>query len=146
MIIFAVDPGKMTGFARWDNGHFSSSMLEHMPFLESMWLVLLMPQNRPDLVVCESFIITAQTLKKSRGENWSLEQIGAIRWMCHTHGVPFKLQTPADAKSFVKNERLKELGWYKPGAGHDNDAARHLLLALARNDPPAFTALMRNPN
>ena len=146
MRVYAVDPGKMTGVAWIDTDHplsFQSWMLPHMDFLESAWAFLVNSSDDVDLIVCESFIITAQTLKKTRG-NWSLEQIGCLRWMCHHQRVEFELQSPADAKGFADNTRLKEVGWYKTGAGHDNDAARHLLLAVARHDSGAFKELIKS--
>lgn len=78
-------------------------------------------------VVCESFTIAAHTAKKTR-QYWSLESIGAIRWACMKAGVSFTLQSPADAKGFATDAKLKALGWYTPTKdGHANDAARHLL-------------------
>lgn len=138
----AVDPGKVSGWAAWDHQGFVSGEFECQELLDFAWSMISGPFP-PDLVVCESFIITAQTLKKTRGENWSLESVGALRWMCRQHQVSFKLQSPADAKSFVNNDRLKAVGWYKPGLGHDNDAARHLLKALADADPATFTTIIK---
>ena len=89
--------------------------------------------------MCESYVITASTLRKTRGENWSLESIGALRWMANKHRVEFVLQTPADAKRFADDRKLKAAGWYFPTpGGHANDAARHLMLYLARNDVELF--------
>lgn len=143
MKILALDPGKLSGFA-WlntdDLTSFTSWMLPHMEALNDVWAHV--EARTVDLIVCESFIITAQTLKKSRGENWSLEQIGATRWMCSLHDIPFELQSPADAKSFVDDRRLSDVGWRKTGPGHDNDAARHLLLAVARYDSGVFKELL----
>lgn len=127
-----MDPGKMTGWASWVPGRepvFKAGEAEHFEFLEATYDAL--SANLFDLVVCEAFIITASTIKKTRGENWSLEQIGAVRWMCHRHHVPFRLRSAGDAKSFSTDEKLKKASMYhRTAAGHANDAARHLLLAL----------------
>jgi hypothetical protein len=138
MNVLAIDPGKESGWAEWYNGQFSSAMMPHNTLLDLAWTDM----HNYDMVAVESYIITAATLKKTRGDNWSLEQIGALRWMAHRHNVKFVLQSPADAKSFVKNDRLAGLGWYKTGPGHDNDAARHLLLALANHDSRTFRELV----
>jgi len=78
-------------------------------------------------VVCESYIVTANTLKKSR-QNWSLEGIGVFRYLARTSDAEFTLQSPADAKTFATDEKLKAMGWHVPGRDHANDASRHLLL------------------
>ena len=85
-----------------------------------------------DHVACESFRITAHTAKLSPAP-WSLEIIGALRWLCHRNGIGFTLQTPGDAKRFATDTKLDKLGWARPpGAGHARDAQRHLLLFLVR--------------
>lgn len=82
--------------------------------------------------VCEAFLITPQTGKNSFAP-WSLMKIGVLDFLCRMYGVPFKLQTPADAKSFVSNQRLRDLElWHRGGAGHANDALRHGVLYLIR--------------
>ena len=133
-MILAVDPGKTTGLATWaEDEPFMSAQLPHMEFLDWTWDIL---WTEIDAVVCESYIITAATLRKTRGENWSLEQIGALRWMCErTRGVTsFTLQSPSEAKSFATDAKLRKVGWYKPGQDHANDASRHLLVYLIRHN------------
>lgn len=55
---------------------------------------------------------------------------GAWEAECYEQGWGFKLQTPAEAKAFVSNEKLKRVGWYTVGMDHGRDATRHLLLWL----------------
>jgi hypothetical protein len=131
--ILAVDPGKITGYAQisteWP---FESTQLPMLDFLGWAEYVISEPDG-PEVVVCESFIVNAQTLRKTRGENWSLEQIGVLRWFCHKAEVPFTLQSAASAKGFVDDDRLKHVGWYHgTTGGHANDAARHLLTFIAK--------------
>ena len=141
MRILAFDPGKRTGIASWNDGWFGSDIMDAYPAMVYADEAI---GNWPnlDLVVCESFVITQQTLKKSRGENWSLEQIGTLRYFCTRSGIPFKLYSPGEGLDFGKG-KLKPLEWYKPGEGHDNSAACHLLKGLADNDPKAFESLAR---
>lgn len=83
-------------------------------------------------VVVEKFTITPQTGKLSSAP-WSLEHIGVIRYLCRKYNATFLLQTPADAKNFVPNERLKALGlWHRGGEGHALDALRHAVLYMVR--------------
>lgn len=92
------------------------------------------------LVVCESFTITAQTVQNSAAP-WSLEGIGALRFLCRRHDAELTMQGPVEAKRFATNNRLKAQGWYisTPG-GHVNDALRHLYLSAVKQrrlEPPA---------
>jgi len=84
-------------------------------------------------VVLEKFTITAQTAKNSQ-QQWSIEIIGMCRLLALAHGAgAITLQTPADAKSFVSNTRLRDLElWHVGGAGHANDSLRHVVLRLSR--------------
>lgn len=80
--------------------------------------------------MCERFIINARTAKLTQSP-WSLEQIGALRFMCKKFDIEFVLQNAADAKRFATDKRLNDFGWPKPpGAGHARDAQRHLLIFL----------------
>jgi hypothetical protein len=85
-------------------------------------------------IVVERFTITAETGKKSQSP-WSLEIIGAIKYICHINGLPEPtLQTPTDAKNFSPNPRLKALAlWHRGGHGHALDALRHALLYAVKN-------------
>ncbi len=88
---------------------------------------LLIEGARP-IIVCEDFIFTTATAKKSR-QTWSTEGIGVLRYMAARYQVSFIIQGPAAAKRFAIDDKLKAMGWYHPTpGGHRNDAARHLLL------------------
>ena len=45
--------------------------------------------------------------------------------------------------TFATDDKLRRLGWYKPGKGHANDAARHLLLWFAKHRTPEGDAILR---
>lgn len=85
-------------------------------------------------VVMERFTITQATSKNSQ-QQWSIEIIGMCRLMALAHGAgELTLQSPADAKRFATNPRLKALGlWHVGGGGHALDAIRHALLRLTRS-------------
>ncbi len=144
-MIIAVDPGKITGLATWSAGQMSSWQEPTWYAVDRVWAALgsTMPV---DVIVCESYTVTASTLRKTR-QYEALESIGALRWMSNRHGVEFVLQAPADAKRFAeapRYEKLRNIGWHVPTpGGHANDAAAHLLLYLARNDEELFLSLMR---
>ncbi len=128
MKVFAVDPGKVTGYAVWIDGILmGSGELPHYEFLA------LAEKTVPTCtaVACEDYRVTPATLKKT-WQPWSLYQIGTLDYWCRASGVEFALATPAEAKGFATDERLRALGWWFPGVGHARDAGRHLLLYLVR--------------
>lgn len=129
--VLAVDPGKTTGYALWSAGHALVSQAENDVFLP--YADRLMEAHGAGLVVvCEAFVIGPDTLRKSF-QPWSLEVIGALKYLAWKHGSTFApLQKAADAKTFVPDTRLKKLGWYERGKEHGRDAARHLALYLAK--------------
>jgi hypothetical protein len=65
---------------------------------------------------------------------WSLKYLGVLSYLSRKGGwgEPV-IQTPADAKSFVSNQRIKDLGfWHRGGKGHALDAIRHGILYMVR--------------
>lgn len=143
MIVLAVDPGKVTGWATWSDGDFNAGQLGRADFLR--WADELVPMYAVwDLhVVVEDFRITQQTLTKGREAHWAMGQIGCLEWWCEKYEVPFTKQTPADAKRFVDDRKLRRVGWFEstPG-GHRNDACRHLLLYLVKHGRVELGALV----
>lgn len=87
-------------------------------------------------VVAERFVISGGTVTVARGDtNWSIELIGILRYLCRKYGHEFDLQGAGDAKRLGTDKLLRRLGWWTPGSDHARDAARHLVLALARREP-----------
>jgi hypothetical protein len=139
-MIIAVDPGKITGLCTYDAGEFRSWQTECWDAIEQVHELLkdhspptpYAPRQEIEAVVCEDYLITPGTLRKTRGENWSMHSIGALMYLCRIFEVPFVLQTPADAKRFATDSKLKAAGFYHPSTGgHANDSARHLVTFLA---------------
>lgn len=127
--VLAVDPGLRSGLAYWHEGEFHAEIEDPMDTLDLVWRAF---AQGVSYVVVEAYTITAATAQKSQ-QHWSLELIGAIRWMAHQFERGFVLQKPADAKNFMPDQRLKEIGFYTPGKeDHARDAARHLGLYLAK--------------
>jgi hypothetical protein len=137
-LLIAIDPGKATGYA-----FFNFTDIEKPKLVESLELTVeeLWDTLESDLnsftgaqhevhVVFEEFKITTQTGKNSDAP-WSLENIGVFKFLCRKYDVTWSQQGPAQAKTFVTNERLHALEmWHKGGAGHANDAIRHGVLWL----------------
>lgn len=129
MRVLAVDPGLRSGLAVHRYKCWDTYILDPMATVDHADDEL---RSGLDLIVCEAYKITARTAQLS-AQHWSLELIGALRWLAHSYNVPFQLQTPADAKSFVPDQRLRDLDMWVPGKeDHARDATRHLVLALAK--------------
>ncbi len=125
-VVLAVDPGNVTGMA-WgifahEGGHYWVKHEECDPLRAPAFAEDL----RPDVIVCESFI------PRPGAHTWqpdALYTIGALRYVANKIDAEFVLQSPADAKRFSTNDKLKRIGWYASSkGGHQNDALRHLLL------------------
>lgn len=134
--IFGVDPGKMTGFSRVDAGVWQGAwelpMDDFLAYAEG-YMLERHREGVQAVVACEDFKITVQTAKKSQGDRqWSLEQIGVLRWMARKYGHTFELASPSDAKRFGPDEKLKAAGWWIPGRGHGNDATRQIISTYGR--------------
>lgn len=131
--ILAIDPGKTTGLVLYDRDSQRVVWASELGFYDAAsTIVRSCADNGSALtVVCESFLITAQTPKNTQAP-WSLELIGVARYASHAYCKrEIALQAPASAKRFSSDERLRQMGFWTPGKGHANDAARHLLLLLA---------------
>jgi hypothetical protein len=145
--ILSVDPGKATGLAllEWSLGsdprivktaeaqphEFASFVRESI----SLCLEFEMDLGTDLLVVCERFVINAQTARNSQAP-YSLEQIGVLKQCLRDAGIDEESilwQSPADAKAMFPNEALKKVGyWHRGGEGHAQDALRHALLCLVK--------------
>ncbi len=132
--VLAIDPGLRSGWASWaEGGMFGAGVMspEEVYELLEEWC---RSWSRRGVLVVEKFTITAQTGKLSPQPE-PLELCGVAKFLAWKYDVPFALQTPADAKRFCPDTRLRALGWYTRGQGgedHGRDATRHLVLALAK--------------
>lgn len=135
-IIYGVDPGKMTGVCVVQTSDDNSSMtiLSHAELdVESFVSHVEEWAPRSDVVVCEKFTVNARTARTTF-QPYSLEVIGMVRSALIRAGrgpESLILQAPSAAKNVASNDALRDLGlWYRGGAGHANDAARHVALYL----------------
>lgn len=129
-VLVTVDPGKMTGLSGiyTDETFFSLEAA----FDETCRHLFEMGGKYGSrmVLVAESYIIGPHTIKHTQAP-WSLELIGVCRAVSRLWcGRDLKLNAPAAAKRFSSDARLRHIGWYKPGKGHANDAARHLMLEM----------------
>lgn len=142
--VVSVDPGLVTGicFIEWsgvdgDDPRITlTAEATEENFAETVRdIVKNWKQYEDFTVVCERFIINAQTVRNSQSP-YSLEQIGILKQVCRDVGYPvddIAFQSPVDAKNMFPNKALKTLEyWHVGGAGHALDAIRHALLSMVR--------------
>lgn len=137
--VLAVDPGKATGLALFEFTSGKEPVLawsmevQQEEYAKPIREVL---KNNPEAeVVCERFVINAQTVRNSQAP-FSLEQIGILKQCLIDVGRKpddIYFQSPSDAKGMFDNAKLKKLDyWHKSGEGHALDAIRHGLLRCVK--------------
>lgn len=124
--LLAIDPGEDCGFAFWSprNAQLDVQAWQTHPtqdgFLQTINDVY------PDIIICESFDHRAKDNK-----NYSpLKRIGIVEWYVDRCNVELVFQTPSFAKAgFFTNDKLKQLGLYRPGKDNEDAmvALKHLL-------------------
>lgn len=128
--VIGVDPGGTTGLAAWAPG-MKLHLLELAPDDSVDWLSEVAQGTLKKHFVVERYTITAATAKMSQQHD-ALEIIGALKFLVRKYGHTLTMQTPAEAKAFSTDEKLKNIGWYQAGKPHARDASRHALLYLAK--------------
>lgn len=149
MIIFALDPGGTTGWARCKiveladtisedgvlrtkrHGEYKSGQLEGGAHHKILWdkLAELLQETDELHIVVESFQFRQFDNKRDGIVLVSLEYIGVARLfhMMHPDRTKLVMQTPAEGKTFVTNDKIRAIGLWSPALPHAMDAMRHLL-------------------
>lgn len=146
--IIAIDPGHTTGIAFLWSGLYKGKPIIPQVTQDTgrenaqRMLAFYLDTYRPE-VVSERYAITAGTTKATPQYD-ALYLNGWLEATCREMGLDFTMQTPADAKGFAPDARLKRAGWYIPTLPHGRDAARHLMLYLVKHhaDEPMVQALL----
>jgi hypothetical protein len=142
LYVLSVDPGKMTGVALFSREDASEPVLEWSKELEQHEVAEVLrgvlwdaTMKHSLAVVCERFIINAQTVRNSQAP-YSLEVIGILKQcLLDSHRLmdDIYFQSPSEAMGMFTNVKLKKLEyWHRGGAGHALDAIRHGLLKLVK--------------
>lgn len=127
MKVIALDPGVTTGYATGtivEGEMFVATGEGRLKHLD-LWMIL--HTEKPDIVISESFEFRNQSRKGL--ELYSRELIGVTHLYAQMEGVEVTLQNPLkdSETTFFNDNKLKQHHIHKPGKGHANDAARHLL-------------------
>ena len=144
MIYVALDPGTTTGVAFYDTGlqefgaleiHGRHELYDYLGDEWGLGIGWVKGAPYPDVVIIERWDVRRNTHQLSNQDD-PRYIIGAVEAVCYLQQVTYREQTPAEAKSFGTNDKLRALGWYEGGEGHADDAARHLLVALVKDRVP----------
>lgn len=129
ILIIAFDPGVTTGAAVWNGSEYYVHQIDSRD-LTAVWNTL---ESLGDVVGYEDFKYRP---RMTGVELYSKEVIGVIRLFCSIKGLsePFKY-LPSRAQAFWTDEKIKELGLWKPGQIHAMDALRVLLTHQGITDP-----------
>jgi hypothetical protein len=130
VLIYAFDPGKITGVAVWntDTSEFWADQLAIEPLYEYVDSAC----DQIGFSQIERFTITAATLRKGR-EMDPLDVIGYLKYCAWRCGFKIGWSKPADVMSTFPDKSLKKAEMFIPGKGHANDATRHLAWHLVKN-------------
>lgn len=132
--LFCVDPGLLTGLSLIDISEQDNPVV--------LWTMELGVRDFYDkaeevistygedlTVVCENFIITPATAKKSQAP-WSLRGVGVIEFLTGKYGSKMVLQTPNEGKTISSEDLHNVEFWHRGGEGHANDSLRHAVVYL----------------
>lgn len=125
--MLVLDPGETTGWAVFEHGRLTA--WGQIKTMEEGWDAIheLFADVQPTHVLYENYRIYKHKLERhSFSDVYTLRLIGVIEYLCDvTYGVPRVHQMAQQAKGFVKDQRLREWGYFKPGMRHARDAIRH---------------------
>jgi hypothetical protein len=129
------DPGLMTGLAWYDIASDDFQSGQYGPADLARKLDQLAKGRRSRLVLgYEKFIATSGGRKTSSSEH-SQRAIRVLDDWAYVSQVQVLRSQPSSARNLGQVVWLRRLGWYKPGKGHANDAAQHLLADLLKRQP-----------
>jgi hypothetical protein len=139
-VLVWLDPGKLTGWAMLEHGEsFLSGQgdFAEVDDLVNTWVFNL---GSHLWLGWEMYVVTGGGGRFGSPE-YSLEMIGAVKSACRRYRVTTLPPQPSAARKLGDDDKLRRLGWYRPGQRHANDAANHLLAYLLRENllPPAQT-------
>ena len=133
----AIDPGGTTGLAWliWEDGEWLFGSHQIGDRYETEWWVdrTVGVTHRDTTVIIERWDVRANTHQLTNQDD-PRYIIGWVDGFCDFRpNVTYVEQTPAQAKRFGDDLKLKRMDWYVKGEDHARDAARHLLTYLAKD-------------
>lgn len=138
--ILGIDPGLATGLCLVDWSDKDNPTLVWSKEVNMAEFYDIVPKTIDEfkdnlIVVCENFLITVSTAKKSPAP-WSLELIGLTRYLCYISSVKLVMQNPSD-REISTHPMIRHFGlWHKGGEGHAVQAIRHVFSYMLQTHPP----------
>lgn len=129
-LIYAFDPGKLTGIAVWDTE--TSKLYADQLDVFSLYEYVDSACEQIGFAQIEKFTISTATVKKAR-ETEPLDVIGYLKYAAWRCGFDIGWSKPADVMKSFPDGALRKAGMYTRGKGHANDATRHLAWYLVKN-------------
>lgn len=125
--LLCLDPGETTGWAVFEHGELSATGQASTSALGWIEIDRLFADVQPTMVIFENYRVYEHKLSRhANSEVYTLRLVGVIEYLCEVkYKIPYYNQMAHQAKGFVKDERLMEWGYYKPGMRHGRDAIRH---------------------
>jgi len=121
-MIVAFDPGVTTGVAyqRGNDVFVDQYAGSHKTFYA------MLKSLEPSTLIVERF----NYQRRDKVELYPVEVIGILRLYAEQYDAMMIEQTPAQAKNFMTDDKLKKMGLWRAGMPHGHDAARHLMYYL----------------
>lgn len=129
------DPGLLTGLAWYDmeKDFFNSWQYNYQDLARQLRRIVVMGEGRM-VMGYEKFIDTSGGRKTSSPQH-AHRAVQVIEDFVREEGVPLLRAQPSSARILGQVVYLRRLGWYKPGKGHANDAAQHVLANVLTRRP-----------
>lgn len=122
--LLALDPGETTGWALFEGHTFVDAGQYPVHALKDFALFFI--HKAPTVIVMENYRIYAHRAAQHVGSDVpTVQYIGAVKLAAEMADIPVHLQMAYQAKGFVTDARLQQLGLYQEGRRHANDAVRH---------------------
>jgi hypothetical protein len=138
MNFIALDPGTTTGIAVFDDELDKLDAFQIGPEEHHSELYSLLNGLDPAVVISERFQFRPVDKNRQRIVLDSREYIGVAKLYCQRNRKPFVLQTPAEAKGFWTDDKIRKLDLWIPSHPHAMDATRHLLYYWMRSQGNMF--------
>lgn len=134
LIVWA-DLGLLTGLAWYDleKDVFASGQYNYQDLRKKLYDLADACDSRM-VVGYEKFIVTSGGPRTSTPEH-ALRAEQVIKDFSREWSIPLTTPQPSSARKLGQVVYLRRLGWYRPGLGHANDAAQHVLSAVMKMHP-----------
>lgn len=122
--VLAIDPGETTGWATFEACDLTQAGQFPVNDLEAFDTFV--TDHRPDVMVIENYRVYASRAAQHVGSEVNTAQyIGILKFLGGMYQIPIALQMAHQAKGWVSDARLHQLGLFQTGHRHANDAVRH---------------------